>query len=185
MPLAIAVIVEFGVGSAGPASGILPMSEYVEARYARLMLRDLQAATQDEAAKRLNDLLRDLGSPQRLSSAGAKALTSIGLLALSLDRPQSRDIQDGRPQTKLLKPGTKAPFTNNTAARLNRISAGSWRPVAAPKRSRTRLVENLTAELTNNWRPALSCFAAPLPSAVVSAAILFSAFLLAAPQMPV
>ncbi len=70
------------------------MSEYVEARYARLMLRDLQAATQDEAAKRLNDLLRDLGSPHRLSSAGAKALTSIGLLALSLDRPQSRDIQE-------------------------------------------------------------------------------------------
>ncbi len=64
------------------------MSEYVEARYARLTLRELHAATQDEAAKRLNDLLRDLGSPPRLSSAGAEALTSIRLLALSLDCPE-------------------------------------------------------------------------------------------------
>jgi hypothetical protein len=69
------------------------MSEYVEARYARLILRDLHAATQDEAARRLSDLLRDIGSPRRLSSAGAEALTSIRLLALSLDCPQSLDVQ--------------------------------------------------------------------------------------------
>ncbi len=68
------------------------MSEYVEARYTRLMLEGLHAATQDDAAKRLNDLLRDLGSPSRLSSAGADALTSIRLLALSLDRPMSVHI---------------------------------------------------------------------------------------------
>jgi hypothetical protein len=58
------------------------------------MLRDLHAATQDQATKRLHELLRDLGSPQRLSSAGAKALTSMSLLALSLDRPQSLDLQE-------------------------------------------------------------------------------------------
>lgn len=69
------------------------MSEYVEARYARLMLRDLQAARQDEATKRLSDLLRDLGSPRRVSSAGAKALSSIRLLAQSLDRARSLDVQ--------------------------------------------------------------------------------------------
>jgi hypothetical protein len=69
------------------------MSEYVEARYARLMLRDLHTAKQDEATKQLSDLLRDLGSPRRLSSAGAEALTSIRLLAQSLDRPRSLDVQ--------------------------------------------------------------------------------------------
>ena len=38
------------------------MSEYVEARYARLMLREARLADQDVACKLINDLLRDLSS---------------------------------------------------------------------------------------------------------------------------
>jgi len=65
------------------------MSEYVEARYAKLVLREARVAKEDVASKLVNDLLRDLGSLQELNSAGAQALTSIRLLALGLDQPQS------------------------------------------------------------------------------------------------
>jgi hypothetical protein len=64
------------------------MSEYVEARYARLVLREA-CRKEDEAAKLINDLLRDLDSLQDSNSARAEALTSIRLLALNLDRPRS------------------------------------------------------------------------------------------------
>jgi hypothetical protein len=70
------------------------MSEYVEARYAKLVLREACLAREDEAAKLVNDLLRDLGSLQNFNSARAQALTSIRLLALSLDRPRSRHIHE-------------------------------------------------------------------------------------------
>jgi hypothetical protein len=71
------------------------MSEYVEARYAKLVLQEAWRAKEDEAAKLVNDLLRDLGSiHQKCNSARAQALTSIQLLALSLDRPRSRHIHE-------------------------------------------------------------------------------------------
>jgi hypothetical protein len=65
------------------------MSEYVEARYAKLVLREARLAKEDVASKLINDLLHDLKSFQNLNSARAQALTSIRLLALCLDRPQS------------------------------------------------------------------------------------------------
>jgi hypothetical protein len=61
------------------------MSEYVEARYAKLMLQEANAETEGEAAKLVNELLQDLGSPERLNSTRAQALASIRSLALSLD----------------------------------------------------------------------------------------------------
>lgn len=64
------------------------MSEYVESRYAKQVLREARLAKEDVAFRLVNDLLRDLGSPQSLSSARAQALTSIRSLALSLDQPQ-------------------------------------------------------------------------------------------------
>jgi hypothetical protein len=65
------------------------MSEYVEARYAKLVLREARLAKEDVASKLINDLLHDLKSFRNLNSARAQALTSIRLLALCLDRPQS------------------------------------------------------------------------------------------------
>ena len=44
---------------------------------------------EDVASKLINDLLHDLKSFRNLNSARAQALTSIRLLALCLDRPQS------------------------------------------------------------------------------------------------
>jgi hypothetical protein len=65
------------------------MSEYVEARYAKLVLREARLAGEDVASKLINDLLHDLKSFQNLNSARAQAVTSIRQLSLSLDRPQS------------------------------------------------------------------------------------------------
>jgi hypothetical protein len=65
------------------------MSEYVEARYARLVLREARLAEEDLASKLINELLDDLKSFQNLNSARAQAVTSIRQLSLSLDRPQS------------------------------------------------------------------------------------------------
>jgi hypothetical protein len=65
------------------------MSEYVEARYAKLVLREARMATGDVASRLLNELLRDLNSPQKLNSPRGQALVSIRLLALSLDSPRS------------------------------------------------------------------------------------------------
>lgn len=76
------------------------MSEYVEARYARLRLQEARAAKEDLASRLVNDLLRDLGSPGAwgspgtLNSARAHALTSIRLLALSLEQPQSPHVRE-------------------------------------------------------------------------------------------
>ena len=42
------------------------MSEYVEARYAKLVLREASAAKDDVASRLVNDLLRDLYSPQKI-----------------------------------------------------------------------------------------------------------------------
>lgn len=70
------------------------MSEYVEARYAKLVLREACLAKEDEAAKLVNDLLRDLGSLQKFNSARAQTLTSIRFLALSLDRPRFPHIRE-------------------------------------------------------------------------------------------
>ena len=45
------------------------MSEYVEARYVKLTLEEARSAGPNVAAKLIYDLLRDLGSLQRLSEA--------------------------------------------------------------------------------------------------------------------
>jgi hypothetical protein len=65
------------------------MSEYVESRYAKQVLREARLAEEDVAFRLVNELLRDLGSHQKLSPARAQALTSIRSLALSLDQTQS------------------------------------------------------------------------------------------------
>jgi hypothetical protein len=65
------------------------MSEYVEARYAKMVLCEARLAEENVASKLINELLHDLRSPQNLNSARAQAVTSIRQLALSLDRPQS------------------------------------------------------------------------------------------------
>jgi len=65
------------------------MSEYVEARYAKLVLREARLAEEDVASKLINELLRDLKSFPDLNSARVQAVTSIRQLSLSLDRPQS------------------------------------------------------------------------------------------------
>jgi hypothetical protein len=62
------------------------VSEYVEARYVKLALQEARSAEPSVAAKLIYDLLRDLGSLQRLSEAREQALKSIQLLALSLAR---------------------------------------------------------------------------------------------------
>jgi hypothetical protein len=66
------------------------MSEYVEARYAKLVLREARLAEEDLASKLINELLHDLKSFQNLNSARAPAVTSIRQLSRSLDRPQSQ-----------------------------------------------------------------------------------------------
>jgi hypothetical protein len=70
------------------------MSEYVEARYAKLILDEARLAEQDVASKLIKDLLRDLGSRQRLNCASTQTLTSIRLLALSLDDGQSLHVRE-------------------------------------------------------------------------------------------
>lgn len=65
------------------------MSEYVEARYAKLVLQEARTANEVEASRLVNDLLRDLSPPRTSNVARAQALTSIRVLALSLDQPQS------------------------------------------------------------------------------------------------
>jgi hypothetical protein len=70
------------------------MSEYVEARYARLVLREARLAEEEVASKLINELLHDLKSFQNLNSARTQAVTSIRQLALNLDRPQSLHARD-------------------------------------------------------------------------------------------
>jgi hypothetical protein len=70
------------------------MSDYVEARYAKLVLREARVAKDEVASKLVNDLLRDLGSFQTMNSARAQALTSIRVLALSLDHRQPFCIRE-------------------------------------------------------------------------------------------
>ena len=70
------------------------MSDYVEARYAKLVLQEARLAKEDIASKLVNKLLHDLGSLQESNAARKQALTSIHLLALSLDHPQSRHIRE-------------------------------------------------------------------------------------------
>jgi len=48
------------------------MSEYVEARYAKLVLREARLAEEDVASKLINELLHDLKSLQNLNSASAR-----------------------------------------------------------------------------------------------------------------
>jgi hypothetical protein len=70
------------------------MSEYVESRYAKLVLQEARLAEEDVASRLVNQLLRDLGSPQGLNSARTQALTSIRSLARSLDQPRSRHARE-------------------------------------------------------------------------------------------
>jgi len=70
------------------------MSEYVEARYARLVLREARVAKDEMASKLVNDLLHDLGSFRTMNSARTQALTSIRTLALSLDHRRSLCIHE-------------------------------------------------------------------------------------------
>jgi hypothetical protein len=68
------------------------MSEYVEARYAKLVLREARLAEEDVASKLINELLHDLKSFQNLNSARLQVLTSIRQLLLSLDRPRPQSL---------------------------------------------------------------------------------------------
>jgi hypothetical protein len=70
------------------------MSEYVEARYAKLMLREARLADQDVACKLVDELLRDLSSLPRLNCASAQTLTTVRLLALSLHDAQSLHVRE-------------------------------------------------------------------------------------------
>ena len=70
------------------------MSEYVEARYAKLVLREARVAKDDVASQLVNDLLRDLNSPQELNSARAQAVTSIRVLAHRLRQPHSLLVRE-------------------------------------------------------------------------------------------
>jgi hypothetical protein len=70
------------------------MSEYVEARYAKLMLQEARLANEAEASKLVKDLLRDLSPVQRMNAARAQALTSMRVLALSLDQPQTLHVHE-------------------------------------------------------------------------------------------
>jgi hypothetical protein len=71
------------------------MSEYVEARYAKLVLREARQAKEDVASRLVNDLLRDLASSEVLDPPRrAQALMSIRLLALSLDHPLSPHFRE-------------------------------------------------------------------------------------------
>jgi hypothetical protein len=70
------------------------MSDYVEARYAKLVLEEARLAKEDRASKLVNELLHDLGVLQESNAARARALTSIHLLALRLDRSQSHHIRE-------------------------------------------------------------------------------------------
>lgn len=65
------------------------MSEYVEARYAKLVLREARLAEEDVASKLINDLLHDLKAFQNLNSARALAVTAIRRLSFSFNRPRS------------------------------------------------------------------------------------------------
>jgi hypothetical protein len=61
------------------------VSEYVEARYVKFVLRKAQLAEHPLAASQMiNELLRDLSSLQTLNDASAQTLASIRLLALIL-----------------------------------------------------------------------------------------------------
>ena len=62
------------------------MSEYVEARYVKYVLRKAQLAEQEVASQLINDLFRDLSSLQTLSNAGQQTLSSLRLLAITLSR---------------------------------------------------------------------------------------------------
>jgi hypothetical protein len=57
-------------------------------------LQEARVAKEDIASKLVNELLYDLGSLQESNAARARALTSIHLLALSRDHPQSRHIRE-------------------------------------------------------------------------------------------
>ena len=65
------------------------MTEYVEARYVKFVLREAQAAEPEAASQLVHNLLRDLHSVRKLNDAGAKTLRSIQSLALSFDRRRS------------------------------------------------------------------------------------------------
>ena len=70
------------------------MSEYVEARYARLRLQEARGAKEDQASKLVNELLRDLSPRGAFNAARAHALTSIRVLALSLDQSESLHLPE-------------------------------------------------------------------------------------------
>ena len=70
------------------------MSEYVEARYAKHVLREAEVAKDDLASKLVNDLLCDLNSPRRLNPARAQALTSIRALAHTLNQACSFHVPE-------------------------------------------------------------------------------------------
>ena len=85
---------EPGLGSFVFFSEDFEMSEYVEARYAKLVLREARGADEAEASRLVHDLLRDLAPPRASNAARAQAMTSIRVLALSLDEPESRHARE-------------------------------------------------------------------------------------------
>jgi hypothetical protein len=70
------------------------MSEYVESRYAKLVLAEARLADEKVASRLINELVRDLGRSHGLSAAGEQAVTSIRLLAVSFDHPQFLHVRE-------------------------------------------------------------------------------------------
>jgi hypothetical protein len=87
-----------------------------------------RAAKDDVASRLVNDLLRDLYSPQKLNNARAQALTSIRVLAISLDHPQSLHVGEWKPHSKQPKLGVTTHITEAAA----RPFVGDRCPTSAP-----------------------------------------------------
>jgi len=71
------------------------MSEYVESRYAKLVLDEARCAEEKVASKLRNELVRDLGSPRHsINPAREQALNCIRVLALNIDRPDLLHVRE-------------------------------------------------------------------------------------------
>ena len=78
------------------------MSDYVEARYAKLVLREARLAEEDIASKLVNELLHDLGSLRESNAARLSPAISVS----------------GMPQIRLQKLGAKTHFIESSSATL-------------------------------------------------------------------
>jgi hypothetical protein len=97
------------------------MSEYVEARYAKLVLREARLAEEDVASKLINELLHDLKSFQNLNSARAQRYASSRSVLIGLNRFMRAS---GRPLIKLPTPGAGTRFIEKIVLQ---VRDGPWR----------------------------------------------------------